>query len=526
MHHAVSRRTVLALALRGGVGLAGLGLATGPGAAAEVKRGGELRSAWYWTWPSMDPHLSNVGFGYDYSLLYDMLVRYDLVDEKMGRFEVRPELAESWDRPDNRTFILKLRRGVRFHDGSEFNAEVAKFNLDRLREHPKSFGKEPLAAVDRVDAVDRHTIRIVTKHPAPSLLVGLSRWTMFMVSKAQLEKLGDVGFAAQPSGTGPMQFVEHKKDDRVVFKRWDGHWQKGADGKPLPYIDRYVNRFIADPTVAVAEMRAGSLDLITQVDAKDVAIVRSNPNLVYWANPHFGRIYMTTALSQYKGPFSNNPKLRQAALYAIDRDAMAKTLALGIGRAHYYPQWNDGMIGYDPTLPRYDYQPERAKTLLREAGLPGGTDVTVSVISRPADLRAGEMLKSMWDAVGIRTTLEVLERLAWIDKVKAKNYEVCFWGGSPSPDPDLVRTFLQTGAPANWGSYSNKDVDRLFEEAGATYDVKKREELYRQIQRILFEDAHIATGYYLPWNFVHQKHVRGLVPQFSELNLKEVWLDK
>ena len=520
----------------GFVGLAAAGAAipahggTPAPSRVNVKRGGEARSAWYWTLDTPDAHLTTLSWGYDFSLLYDTLVRYDLVDEKAGKFEIRPELAESWEHPNDTTVLFKLRKGVKFHDGSDLNADVVKYNLERMRDHPKSAAKALLTSVATVEVVDPFTVKVTTKKPTPSLLINLSLagggCNVGIVSKAQMEKLGENGFNANPSGTGPMQLVEWRKDDRLILKRFDGYWKSGVDGRPLPYLDRYVSRFIADPTVALAEIRSGTVDLTTQVDAKDVPTVTGNPNLVYQMNPFYGRIYMTMGLNQTKGAFKDNLKLRQAALYAINREALAKILALGIGRAHYYPYWNEGMLGYDATLPRYDFQPDKAKALLKDAGLGGGVDVTVSVINRPADTNAAQVLKSMWDAVGIRTKLETLERLAWIDKVKALNYEVCFWGAGPAADSDINRTYLTTGAPSNWSGYSNKKVDQLFDEAGSTYDAQTRGRAYREIQQLIFNDALLTTGYFLPWNFVYQKYVKGLITAFSAVDLKEVWLDK
>jgi peptide/nickel transport system substrate-binding protein len=525
--------TAATLASAGASGFGGwpLPMRAARAAATPIKRGGVLRVAKDWRYPTLDAHLSNVTSLHGFRMLYDCLLRHEL-NEATGQFELRPELAEAWERTDDRSFVFRLRKGVKFHDGSDFNAEVAKWNLDRMRQHPKSGKKDDVTAIQGVDVVGSHAIRVSLKVPSASLLVNLSAAAgrAEMISRVAVDKLGDDQFGRQPVGTGPMRYVEWVPDDRLVLKRFDGYWRTGADGKPLPYLDGVVFRVITDPAVGILELRAGAMDLTDGIEAKDVARVKAVPDLVYREVPQSGQIYFTLGFNPKSGPFARNQKLRQAALHALNREAMAKALGFGQARPHYYVYSGPGTLGYDESVPRHEYSPARVRELLREAGHPGGVEVTLTVINRAAEMRISEVVKQMWDALGIRTTLEVFERLAWIQKVKAFDFQACFWRGGTLMDPDLATRNLTTGGPGNWNSWSNPAFDRCMDEGRSTYDERARHEIYKRCQRILQEDAFVGTGFLIPQNIVHHRSVKGIRVQSTNpwalLDFRETWLDR
>ena len=464
-------------------------------------------------------------------MLYDCLLRHEL-NAETGRFETRPELAESWERTDDRTFVFRLRTGVKFHDGSDFNADVAKWNLDRMRQHPKSGKKDDVTAIQSVDVVGSHVIRVTLKVPTASLLANLSAAAgrAEIVSRAAVDKLGDDQFGRNPVGTGPMQFVEWAPDDRLVLKRFDGYWQAGVDGKPLPYLDGAVFRVITDPAVALLELRSGTMDLTDGIEAKDVARIKGVPDLVYRDVPQSAQIYFTLGFNPRSGPFARSQKLRHAALSALNREAMEKVLGFGQARAHYYVYSGPGMLGYDEAVSRHEFSPPKVRDLLREAGHPGGVDVTLTVINRAAEMRIAEVVKQMWDTLGIRTTLEVYERLAWIEKVKAFDFQACFWRGGTLMDPDLATRNLTTGGPGNWNSWSNPAFDRCMDDGRATYAERSRHEIYKRCQRILQEDGFLGAGFLIPQNIVHHRSVKAIRIQSASpwalLDFRETWLDR
>lgn len=459
--------------------------------------------------------------------MFDALFRYELVDEKTGKEEIVGDLVDSWQMVDPKTFVFKLRQGVKFHDGSAWNAEVAKFNLDRMMTHKKSTAKTYVEGIKSVDVVDPSTIRVNLAAPSAALLLNLSGvvGAVSIVSKDAVEKLGDDGFNAKPVGSGPMQFAEWRQDDRLTLKKFDGYWRMGADGKPLPYLDGAVDRVITDPSVMLVEMKAGTLDVVSEPDAKDVANIKANPDLVYWEHPSVinGR---TLGVNPKSGSFATNLKLRQALLYAIDGESMVKALSFGIGSAYKYVYWSPGVLGYDEKLPYYGFDPAKSKQLLSEAGYPNGTDITVSVIARPLDQRVAEVLKQMWDQVGLRTQIDSMERLAWIDKLANYNFQTAFWGGLVGADPDQNTRNLATGAPGNWSGWSDPRLDQCLADGRSTYDPKERDTIYKRCIQLIHDEAYVSGLYYWRWAVVWNKSVKGVKTQWKNLDLRETWIDK
>jgi peptide/nickel transport system substrate-binding protein len=466
-------------------------------------------------------------------MIYDNLTEYNLVDEKTGRHDIAPMLAESWQVVDPTTFDFKLRKGVKFHDGSEFNADVAKWNLLRMRDDPKSAGKHLVSEIQTVDVVDPSTIRVKLKAPWATLLVNLTTsiggtggYGSAIVSKAAIDAGGDTILSTKPVGTGPMVISDWRRDDRVILKKNDGYWRKGADGQSLPYLESYVERFMPDPSVSLLEAKAGTLHVVEDVEPKDIAGVKSNSDLVYWELPWGVTTHFYYGFYQELPKFKGNIKLMQAAQYAIDREAMAKVQGFGVGKPAYYWFWTQALLGYSESLPKYNFDPNKAKQLLAEAGYPNGIDVELILSTRQPEGHISEMAKQMWDNVGIRTTVNIMERLAAIARAQSKNFEVYFWRQSASPDTDLQSRVLVCGMPTNWSSYCNPELDKCMTEGRATYDAKQRQTIYEKCIRILYEAPYTGAGFNFPNKKVYNKAVKGLAVHWSEMDFREVWLDK
>jgi peptide/nickel transport system substrate-binding protein len=273
-------------------------------------------------------------------------------------------------------------------------------------------------------------------------------------------------------------------------------------------------------------LRAGNLTLLP-LNLQDVPTLKGSSEIVVESNPASGSFYICLGLHQTQGIFGKNVKVRQAALYALNREAMQKTFGFGQGTLTAYPYWTDGMIGYDKTLPAYTTNPDRAKQLLAEAGFAGGVDVTLSVIQRSPDTQQAEAIKQMWDAVGIRTKLDVLERTAWISKLKdGKVFDAAFWQGIYPADPDQNSQFLLTGGASNWGGYSNPQVDKLMADARTTLDQAKRADLYKQVQQAVYSDACIGVAYFAPIFYGYQKALKGVEYDVNTLRVNGAYLDK
>ncbi len=485
--------------------------------------GGTMRGGVQNDWISMDPLLSaNTP---DRHMLFDPLVFWR--PNADGVWGPAPALVESWELRGT-TVLLKLRRGIRFHDGSEWDAQVAKWNLDRYTTNPRSQFRSTLSMVQSVEVVDDLTVRINLKSPQAALLALLSPGqaaTPYMVSMAAMEKQGEADFARKsPVGSGPMQFAEWRLADFVALKRWEGYWQRGPEGQALPYLDGITYRLIMDDTARTVELKAGNIDIAEMVQGRDVASIRSNPLLAYTEGPWAGNSYRL-AFNATGAPFRDNLRLRQAALCAIDREAIARAVGAGFGSPARY-LLTPGILGYDESLPYYRYDPDQARQLLRasQAEVPA---VTLLALSRQSERQQAEMIKQMWDAIGLKTTLEFAERTAWMQRTtQSRTFEVTIAHPGPLPDPDqeFARSFSRDGQTLI--GIADPEIDRCLEEGRSTYDAKERARVYRRCQRLAYEGAWYEAIWVQPWNWATSRKVRGMLPSWgSSWELREAWLE-
>jgi peptide/nickel transport system substrate-binding protein len=498
-------------------------------ASPAVQRGGEVVQAQAFTYPTLDLHLSSYSLPVGYSMLFEYLLRYELTDARNMTWALRPGLAETWEQADPKTVVFHLRRGVRFHDGSEFNAAVAKWNLERLRDHPKSFGKPYLADVDAVEVPDPATLRVRLTKPSGSLpfrLCEANYAQMGMLSKAAFDKLGEAGIARTPVGTGPMRFKQWVTDDRLVLERYPDYWRNGADGRPLPYIDAFVSRYIPDLTVAVPDLQSGQLTAAENVPVNQLSVLRANPRLRLIEWPWAGPSYFHMGMNIYKPPF-NDVQVRRAAVHGIDREGMATALGFGFAQPRLYPYWAPGMPGFDPSLPKYEYDPDRVKRLLSEAGHPNGIETELLVIQREPEGTIGQFAAEMWSKVGIKTTLRTQERLTWITLVKSMNFQAMFSRNTPQQaDPVQLQSNIMGGAPYNWSGFRDAVVDTLMRQADQTLEPKTRAGLYRRVLLRMQEQAYLGDGYTVPFNYVIDRRLNGLVAQYGIPDFTQVWLSR
>ena len=289
-------------------------------AAQTPKKGGTLRVGFYIEAATMDPHLSGSKVDRQvYHNIYEPLVTLDV---KLG---IKPGLAESWTQPDPKTLVFKLRRGVKFHDGTDFNAEVAQFNFDRMKTEPKSIRKGEVANIGSVEAVDAYTIKLNLKKADASLLATLTDRAGMMISPKVVQERGvELGRNAKGAGTGPFEFVEWIKDDHLLIKRNEQYWNKQGG----PYLDRVRYRPIPDDTVKLQSLQSGEIDVIDYVQPRDVAAVKADKNVTVLDVPSLAAF--AYQLNFGRAPF-NVKAIRQAVAYAIDLEQIVKGVWLNVG---------------------------------------------------------------------------------------------------------------------------------------------------------------------------------------------------
>ncbi len=484
---------------------------------ATVKRGGTFRYLVQNDFMSLLPALTTGPTAWG---CHNFLV-YWRRDDK-GKWGPQPGLAESWELSGTKA-IFKIRQGVKFHDGSDLDAEAVRFNFEVWKKHPRSGARETIESVDDdnpAQVLDKYTVQVNLKAPAGSLLAEISSAatnnTTGIFSKAAYEKLGDKAMERQPVGTGPFQFVKWESGNQLVLKRFDDYWEKGEDGKPLPYIDEVIYRFVPDDSVRLMEMRTGNADFMELVPGKDVPTVKGDSNLVYNQSDFMGNTYRFM-FNATKPPFKDNLKLRQAVQYAIDRESIAKALGMGLGQPLKY-ELTPGGVGYDESVPYYWYDPAKAKELVKEAGYPDGLSITITAISRDIDLQMSEMIKQQLEDVGIKVTIEAMERVAWGKKVReGADYQMGTQRTGLSVDPDrrISLYWLSTGNAA----YIRADLPELAAaaaEARSSYDTAVRHQAYIKCQKLMYQSAW--------WGYVWLQTYNNLVSRrVTGFRMNQIW---
>ncbi len=497
--------------------------------AAKIKRGGTLRVAIQNDFMNLWPLLTT---GPTAAMIYDPLVHWRR-NKQTGQWGPVAALAESWEMKPSEA-VFKLRKGVKFHDGSDWNAQVAKWNFDQFMNNPKSTPAVDLECIDKKNpatVVDDYTVKVNLVYACAPLLAilsdGQSNTTTLMASKAAFDKGGDEELQRRPVGTGPFAFSDRIPQDHMTVKRQESYWRMGDDGKPLPYVDGANYRFIPDDSVRMIEVRSGNQDLTALIQGKDIPAVKTNPDLQFLELPWMARRYRFLFNSKTE-PFGTNLKLRQAAQYAIDRESLAKVLGAGAGLPTKY-DLTAGNIGYDESLPYYGYDPAKAKQLVTESGNPNGVDITITVISRELDTRQAQMMKQMLDAVGIRTTIEAMERIAWGTKVReAGNYQMATQatGTTHDPDPLLTLAWASEGR-AVYTRAVVPEMDKCLQEGRSTYDVKQRDEIYKRCQKIMYDTAWWGFAWMQYHNYVLNKKVKNFQDVWGDIRQEEsIWLDQ
>ncbi|MCL4535155.1 MAG: ABC transporter substrate-binding protein [Bacteroidetes bacterium] len=499
--------------------------------AAKIKRGGTLHAVDTRDKPNMDPQISGSTQEPSYNAVYESMLRQKL-DWDKGTFTTVPLLAESYQRTDDKTYVFKIRQGVKFHDGTDWNAEVAKFNLNRVLSHPKSVGKENIDSIGSMDIVDPYTLKVNLKGPMASLPVMLttagSNGGGRIVSKAAVDKYGD-DFGTKPEnsiGTGPFVMTKWAPNDAVMTKKFDKYWDKGEDGQPLPYLDAVEYPLRPDITVLTMEFQAGTVDVGPRFSHADYGRFEKNPNYKVYKTPWAGSGNILANNAQ-KGVLKDNLKLRQALAHGVDRQGLIKVVGLGIGeeRYSYFPP---GGLGYDPNGPKYEYNVDKAKQLMKEAGYENGIDFKLLLIAQPAHVQVSELFKNMLDKIGVRLTLQPAERTETINMTKSGNFDIYTVGVGYRPDPDAQTRNLATYGFGNWTGHQNKALDDCMAEGRSTYDDKKRDEAYRKCDRIRHEDAYLLTFYTISDEVFVQKYVEGFNTEWSTetYDFRETWLNK
>ena len=449
-----------------------------------------------------DPEaISNNTSGYIMATIHDGITRY-----KPGTVEVEPALAESWDiAPDGLTYRFHLRKGVKFHDGTPFNAHAYFDALERQlnKNFPyyiynmgtvQSFIDFTFSSLASNSVVDDDTIEFKMKAPSAALLSSLAMVWNGIESPAAVAKY-QKELNNHPVGTGPFIFREWRQRDQIVLDANPDYW----GGKPK--VDHLVFKEYPDPQAAALALKRGEVHIMGDVATQVVASLRGDPAIEILTQP--GLAVSGLAMPNDMPPFTDK-RVRQALNYAVDKDAINKGLYQGLATSLVSPlpesQW-----GFDPTMKGYPYDPEKAKQLLAEAGVKPGTRFELLAYNsargyNPVGAEQAVAFQGYLQKVGIETDIKRVDVGAYLAAIRSGKYQGIFitgvTGDNGDPDNFVGTLFNPKRMPAGDTShYNNPDVTKMMEEAAQVSDHQKRLDLYKTIQRQILDDA--------PWVFLN-----------------------
>jgi len=428
---------------------------------------------------ALDPTISRAYVGrLVFAALCDKL--FDVTPD----LKIVPQLATGYEwAADNRSVTLRLRPGVKFHDGEPFNAEAVRFNIDRHLSMAGSFRKSEIGEIKSVDVVNDLTDRLNLSQPLVPLLAALTDRAGMMISPKAAKELGD-RFGTRPVCAGPFKFVERVAQGKIMLQKFADYWDKAN-----VHLDRVEFVPITDSTARLASLRSGDLQMIERVSPTDLAQIRADSRLKVVGVPELG--FQVIRLNVANGPKSKmlaDVRLRQAIDAAIDRAALVKAV------------FNDEYIAgnqfvspssfyYDKKFPVKPRDVARAKQLLREAGQP---NLAFTLILPPERDRqeAAQVIQAMLAEAGITMTLQSQENVTMLEAGKRGDFEAyfTFWSGRPDPDGNIFTHYTCKGAQ-NDSHYCNAEFDALVTKARQVADPAQRKQLYDKATELLLRDV-------------------------------------
>jgi len=416
----------------------------------------------------------------DSSLLVEREVFYNMYNSLFTidpGLTIKPGLVKAWDTSDPMNYKFTLQSGVTYQDGTPFNAQSVKDNINRYKTTANSRRKSDLASVSTVEAVDDTHVTFHLKKPDATLLATLVDRAGMMLSMDAVQK-GGQNFSVAPmnAGSGPFQFVEWKRNDHLTLKKNPKYWTSG-----LPYLDGITYRAIPDVNAILAALQTGDIDIARTIAPKDVASVKADSTFTYRDTPAIG--FNGFELNTGAPPF-NDPAKRQAVALAIDRYEVLKNINFNIGVVGFGPippsSW-----AFDSTEKIYDHA-DAAKAKATATGF----TFTYKTTSDPINQQLAALLQSELAAAGITMNIQTEEFATYVQECANHQFQACNvnWSGRIDPDGNSY-AWWHTKGDFNDSLYSNAQVDAWLEDARVNTDQNKRKLDYVNAQKQIVADA-------------------------------------
>ncbi|MGD6818445.1 ABC transporter substrate-binding protein [Metabacillus sp. 84] len=444
---------------------------------------------------SLDPITTTEGEAFKVTEnIYESLLSYSEKDTT-----IEAGLAEKWETSeDGLTYTFQLRKGVKFHDGTDFNAEAVVFNFDRWMNGDAEkfpyytmfggFKKDEGHVIQEVKAVDEHTVEFKLKRPQAPFLKNVAMSPFGIASPAAVEKYGD-DLRANPVGTGPFKFVEWKANDRIVLEKYEDYWMEG-----FPKLKQVVFKTIPENSARLNALQTGEIDLMDGLNPSDLSKVKGDQNLQLFERPSMNVGYV--GLNVTRKPLDNK-LVRQALNHAVDKKAIIDSFYGGFAEPAKNPM-PPSLEGYDDSIEEYPYDPEKAKALLKEAGFADGFEMELWAMPvarpyMPEGMKIAEVLQSSFEKIGVKSKIVTYDWPTYLDKAskgEADSFLLGWTGDNGDPD-NFIYTLLDKDSIGsnNYTYYGNPELHDILIEAQTETDQEKRNELYKKAQAIVHDES-------------------------------------
>jgi ABC-type transport system substrate-binding protein len=503
------------LGLLGALGLLGVA------AAQQPKPGGTLRVAWEQDVTGFDPHWSP-GLQVDY-VAGNLLNSLMTIDEHLNYI---PELAESWEMQDNgKVYIFRLLKGVKFHDGTDFDAAAVAWNFERIMDkEEQAFARPFFEIFEAVEPIDAQTVKFTLKYPTQTFVPTLAIYRVgFLIkSPATYKTWGRKEAHLHPAGTGPFKLARWEPNHLIVLDKNPNYFKTG-----LPYLDRIELKIMKDGTTRAAALRAGEVDFLNYVPKEMVERLSKDSKVQVFKGPDTQSVNIS--FNNSKKPF-DDVRVRQAlGGYGIDRDAIAKVAMLGFGKAlwSFVPPGGKDHLEFAEQFP---YHPEKAKALLKDAGFDDKHPLKYTIMTHAAEPSlptVATMIKTQLARIGVEVTIEVIDRPIFLRRLTNDRDWDQFVNFTLSSLDAYSRSFILDSRGTNQVNHKDPQIDRLWDQLKQAPTPEEFSRLSQEVQRYIVGNMVQMSATTLPFIQAARDYVKGYVfLRGFKIRFETTWLDK
>jgi peptide/nickel transport system substrate-binding protein len=452
---------------------------------------------------------------HDSQLAASGIIENDAIYEQLAypddKGKIVPYLAQSiTPSADYRTWTIKIRSGIKFHDGEPLDAAAVKLNIDTVRTGP--LGGFVLSNITDTVVVDPMTVDVKMAKPWIAF-----PWVLFGTGRAAIaapKQLNSPDCARNLIGTGPFMLKEWVPNDHMIVVRNPSYWRKDSAGRQLPYLDRITFRPISDATQRLNALKTGQIDMMMTDNGDTIYQVRQaekNGSITAVENERSAEVGYTM-LRVDKPPF-NDLTAREAVAYASNRDEINQIIYHGVETTTDTPFAPD-ILGYvkEPRQPPITFDLDKARQLVSQykAAHGGRFDVTLSGTNDPIVIKQAQLISSQWQAAGINVKLHNADQATLINEALGGQFQATLWRNHPGADPDTQYAWWHSGSPVNFNAMNDPQIDKDFDEARSSTDENVRKADYEDIQRQFGKQLYSLWGFYARWVIASKPNVHGV----------------